>query len=796
MNWKFSKSARTALSASLLLILLGCGSADERAKAYYESGVALLEQKEYAKAAVEFRNALKLNKDHADSWFGMAQVEEQSQEWSRVFGDLNKVLEINPKHIKALVALTTLKTLSGDLPGALKLANTAVELEPANPDILSVKASVLLKLGDAPGATEFASQAIALKANHPEASVVLAIAKLGSDPNAALLIVQTALISAPKNINLHLAKLSILEKIDDAPALEAAIRTSSATFPERPEFRTALISFLVKANRVADAEREIRSVFDVDQGNSRAGMELVSFVLQTRGKDAARSELQSIIAAQKDPFQYQLALSELDFNAGRSTESISLLRDLVKQHGISDNGMAARLRLSAQLAATKQIDAAQDVIAEVLENDSQNAEALRQRGSMRIDQGKPDQAIDDLRTAMNLDIKDVKTRMLLALAYERAGQIELAERELAEATKMPSPAPNAGLSYASFLIRRGNDGRAELLLRDLNAQHPSDKNVLLMLADVLTRKQDWQGTADISQQLKDMGEKGVVADAVLAQSLMGQKKFGDAAELFRKVAAQSGNNDQAMTALVRAYVADNKPEEADTFLTSVLDSNPSSTRALILKGALLLRKGQNELAKEKFEQAIAVNPKAPNGYLSLADYHSNQKDLQASVETLTKGIEASSDKVGLRFALAARYETAGAFEDAIMQYDAILVEAPGSLMAINNLASLLTDHRQDADSIARASSMAETLRNSPVPAFRETLGWALVQSGKTKQGLALLERTIPELENIPAAQMHLGMAYAQAGDTELAKVHLKRALELGTSPGMKVKIEGSLKALN
>ena len=73
---------------------------------------------------------------------------------------------------------------------------------------------------------------------------------------------------------------------------------------------------------------------------------------------------------------------------------------------------------------------------------------------------------------------------------------------------------------------------------------------------------------------------------------------------------------------------------------------------------------------------------------------------------------------------------------AIAQYEAILKDQPNSLVAINNLVSLLLDYRSDKESLDRAFSLADALKNSNVPQFQDTLRLGPVQA-RGLQGLRL-----------------------------------------------------------
>jgi cellulose synthase operon protein C len=147
----------------------------------------------------------------------------------------------------------------------------------------------------------------------------------------------------------------------------------------------------------------------------------------------------------------------------------------------------------------------------------------------------------------------------------------------------------------------------------------------------------------------------------------------------------------------------------------------------------------------------------------------------------------------LRLASAALALLKGDEESAISQYELILKDQPKLLLAINNLVSLLLDHRSDQDSLARAWDLAANLRNSNVPQFLDTLGWADYKHGDFERAVSNLETARAKLSNSAAVLYHLGMAYKAIGQAEKSSEQLRAALELepdGTP--LKQKIRASI----
>src|SRR5262249_32962707 len=120
-------------------------------------------------------------------------------------------------------------------------------------------------------------------------------------------------------------------------------------------------------------------------------------------------------------------------------------------------------------------------------------------------------------------------------------------------------------------------------------------------------------------------------------------------------------------------------------------------------------------------------------------------------------------------------------------------KAPDSLIVINNLASSLADHRTDKASLDRAISLAAALKRSPVPQFKDTVGWITYLQGDYKAAVPLLEEAAKALPNRAIVLYHLGMSYLAVGETEKAAAQLKLALTRDPDAKLKEKIEVGLK---
>ena len=107
-------------------------------------------------------------------------------------------------------------------------------------------------------------------------------------------------------------------------------------------------------------------------------------------------------------------------------------------------------------------------------------------------------------------------------------------------------------------------------------------------------------------------------------------------------------------------------------------------------------------------------------------------------------------------------------------FQAVVEVAPRNTDALNNLAYLLADYRNQPDMALKYAQTAQELAPDN-PEYADTVGWALYKKGLYGMAVKQLERSA-SLGESALSQYHLAMAYAMAGDAKRARTTLDGAL--------------------
>ena len=447
----------------------------------------------------------------------------------------------------------------------------------------------------------------------------------------------------PKRLRISLEKIQILARKGDIAQAEALLRKLIADNPKDDRLRAQLVQLYLSSKRFDDAERELRSIADAAPTDTKSGMNLVRFLLATKGAKAARDELDKRIKAGGDVFDYQVALADLDFAEGNLDSAAQSLKGLAGSASTPERKLLAQTKLAEMYVNKGNFAAAEPIVDEILQKDGHNTAGLKLRAAGKIEKGDLESAIADLRLALNDQPKSVELLMLMGVAYERSGKNELADRQYADALKASNLNPDVAQRYVGFLQRRGDLAHAEDVLGDVVARNPTNIPLLATLAQIRLARKNWPGALAVADGIAKLGNDRGIADQIRASVLANQNKMDESVAALEKAHAAAPDAYQPVVGLVSDYVRLGKADKAEGLLQDLLKKYPDNAELLILMG-------QTKQAQNKYDDAQKEyrdrNRKATKG----------SKRLQRTLRSLcsAEGIWIRGRSHSGRFAGAAR----------------------------------------------------------------------------------------------------------------------------------------------
>lgn len=782
---RFKQAGAYVVLSISVLFLAGCSSSEERAEEHYKRGLELVEEGELAKAGLEFRNAIKLDSEHIDALFAFGELQERQGEVQSAFGVYTGVAEQDETHLPSRLKLTYMLLTANQVEQAQSYLEQAIGLSPADPKVLVAKATLQLKTGDREGAEKTAQEAFKADPMLSDAVVVLASARMAAaDPVGALAYLNQAPESATKDVGLQVLKLSVLEALNDEEGIEKLFGELVERFPETPQFSQAWVRWYLANGRKDDAGRVIRQFAADRPTEDEAQLALVSFLIAQEGQQAARQELENIIKARNDEgddaFALRIALGELLFRSNQASDAIDLLQTVVSETSDQRQKNQARIMLATLYGQTADIEQAETLVNQILEDDAANVDALRLRSTIKTSRNDNAGAVDDILAALNEAPEDARLRTLLASAYERDGSSVLAEEQYARALALDNNSPEVGLPMVRFLLRHGKGEQAERVLESVRERNPSNREVLTLLAQQRLARRDWVGAQAISDTLREIdAEDTETADKIAAAALGGLDRHEESIALLQSSATVAGDEQALLPDLIRAYVQAGRQDTAISHLLTELEESPDNTLARILLGSVYLSQNKVDEAEATFKTA-AENPDSVLGDTSLAQFYTATNRLDDAEAAIRVGLSKAENNTALRLMLTTVLQQTERFDEAIEQYEILFAADPESTIVANDLASLLSERRGDPASLERAFEIAQRFRTSEVPQYLDTLGWIYYLRGEYSSALPLLRNASQRLPGMGLAVFHYGMALAALDQKEAATEALEKAINLKT----------------
>jgi tetratricopeptide (TPR) repeat protein len=794
MKMFFSKAPRWVCAIPLLL-LTACGSPEQRSQGYYDRGIALIEKKEDAAARVELLNAVKFKGDKVEAWRALAGIDDRTKSYQGLFQDLRRIVELDPHDIDARLKLGKMLLSGGAPDAALRIVEGAGEAEDQNAGLHALKAAILLKMKDSSGGLLEARKATELNPGDIDAAILLASDKISKgDVDGAMQLLSAPPIASKNDSRVEQIRAQIFAKKGDLARAEEILHRLIDEKPKDAALRDQLVRIYLAQRRFDDAEKELRTVASENPENAGAELDVVRFLGGVKGPAVAREELVTRIKAGGDVFPYQMALADIDFSQGKFDDSVALLEGLISTPGSPEHTLAAQTKLAEFYFRKANYPASEKLVSDILKKDPRNIIGLKVRASIRIEQGQFENAIADLREALNGQPKSSELLLLMALAYERNGNLELADRQYADATKSSPGNPAVILQYVAFLRRQGRVAQAEEVLTEAASANPRSIDVLSALAQLRLARQNWNGALAAADSIQAIGNDRGTANLIRGFSFAGQNKMEQSIAALEAAHASAPETLQPIVSLVTAYIQTGKADKAESLLKEIQKKYPENVQLSLLMGNTELAKNNVAEAINSFKTAIAQRPKDEAGYVALSNLYIRQKNYDQASKILQDGLREQPDNLNLQLALAAAAIEMGDHDGAIAKYTSILKDKPNVPIAKNNLASLLLDYRSDKESLDRAYSLAEELKDSNVPQFQDTIGWAQYIRGDFKAAVSTLEKAEGKLPTNGSIRYHLGMSYIATGQDQKASEQLKAALQLepDNSP-LKDKIKAILK---
>jgi tetratricopeptide (TPR) repeat protein len=762
---------------TVAMLISGCGGAKSRLASHMKRGRDYFQNDDFAKASVEFRNAMQIDPKDAHARVMAAQTAEKMGQVRGAYGLLHSVVDDHPDDVEARTVLGRLLVSVGDPKQGLEIIKPALVAKPDDASLLAIRSAARSNLKDAAGARADANRALAIDPKNEDAIDLRAgLYSQDGDLPDAIKLVSNAATAQPKVVGFHQVLISLYEASKQPQLIEGQLRTLVKLKPQQLNYRTQLAVFLTRAKQLDEAQKVLEDAVKALPRSDEAKLLRVQFLVQQRSHDAGEKVLRQYISADSDDYTLRLALGTLLQSFGEADKAVLVYADIVKSAGTEANGLVARDRLAAIAVQQKHEPDAQRYLAEVLKVSPRDNDALGIRGQLALEHGDSTSAIADFRALLRDQPRSVPINRLLAQALISHGEMALAEEPLRTAMSAAPADASVRVALAELLFNLQHQDSAFTVLEDGIKAAPTDNvlNEAVVRAYLAQKNLVAAGkAAEAYRQAKPDGAAPYLLSATVARA---DNRLDDAQALLEKALSVQPRAYDVLSQLVLLQAQRGQAAKAVSRLQGLLGADPKGALIPNLLGEVYLQQKQYKPAQQILGVAISNQPRWWMPYRNLAIARVGTDDMTGAIEAYQNGLKVAPTESALLAELGALYQRVGKVDEAQKLYDSWVSQDPKSQVAANNLAMLLVSYHTDKASLDRAQVLTAGFASATNADLLDTAGWVQFKRGEFTQALPVLQRAAALMPQSHEVHYHLGMAELRSGQTDRARTDLESAL--------------------
>lgn len=758
-----------------LLMLAGCKSEEEKAQHFFERGDQFLSAHDYSSAELEFKNAVKLNPYHTQALYGIATIYELKKRWSEMEATLLDILDKDPGFVDARIKLTNLYLGQNRIDKALTHTETLLKQAPNSNVAKTLRAAVLFKIDDASSARELLQQVLEESPDYIDAVVLQAHdSMIQGNAAAAVEQLEKALNASPESLVLNIVMLQALSKSGDFERSVEVYRKLIELYPDNENIPMSLARLYYSNGKSDEAILLLEHQAEVHK-NTEFLFKALEITNEVQGLQAAESLTKSYLRRYPALPRLNFALVDIYVKGDKLPEALQQLNSIWDNSSEPKMLIEAGLRKARLELMSRDLEGAGKTIARLETLDSSSPGVAVVKADYLIANNDEGGAIRTLRAALRQSPNNADIAVTLAKAHERQGDWGLANEYYTTAVRAPDGI-QYGEAFAEYLVKRNELVKAEQLLNQMLKHGRATKKVFRLLAQIKLAQGEWQEVEELANQIeKDLGE-GPETAYIRGLAASGRQDFVAAAEAMERLQSMAPNSVRSMVLLVDAYIRAGKREEAEDFLNRVITTDPSSFYGYFLRGNLRSYFHEWQAAEQDYKIALQHKPDSEEAFDTLARLYIRQGDVQQAAKLLDDGIKRLPQSIKLTALRAEIFRRDGHLAEAVSLYRALFEQDQTVDVVANNLASLLLGQGEQS-SLAEALKLAERFRQSKIPQYLDTLGWAYVLAGQYTDGLSLLRRASEALPEASEIKYHLAEGYYRNNELDKAQDAVNEALE-------------------
>ncbi|HSW65163.1 MAG TPA: XrtA/PEP-CTERM system TPR-repeat protein PrsT [Dissulfurispiraceae bacterium] len=635
----------------LFTVALLSGCSGKTKEELYAEGVRLLNENNPGGAIVALKNALEKDSNFVDARFQLARAYVKNGKVEAADKELQKVLLQNPALKDARIELARVLLLMGKPDDAIREATPY--------------------MNESADALETGGLAHAAKNNFDEAITLLRKAVAMNDPKSdAGLSLAQVYASAGRMAD---AKTQIAAVLEKSPGKTKALYLLGQLHLAENKPDEALKTYdQILANNPTDSEAAYRkAMIYLSRGQTDQALALGRQLLEKAPKSALGSLIEGLALFHQK--KYGESIAPLQKGVGAMPSPLGYFY-LGQAHFYKNEPEQAMNQFQKALDMNPNLVQARIFSAIVL---------LQQR--------RADDAIAEVKKAIEKDEKNAVAYNVLASAHMAKGQMNEASRAFNRAIEIAPNYADAHMKKGMLSLSLGKVQEAENELKTVVNLAPELLNSRMMLFTHYMR----QNQHEKALQLMKDGLKGTADDALLYNAMAAAaftgKKPDDGLKYLQKAKELNPAFPEPYINIASYYLRLKQPEKAAAEYQALLAKDPKNLNALLSLGMLAEHQKKDTEALSYYTKAKEAG--TPAGAAALAEYYLRKQQPDRAISALDDSIKANTKEFALYEMKGRIYLGEKKFKEALKTFEAAeAVDANRALSFIVNTQIAAGDH--------------------------------------------------------------------------------------------------------
>lgn len=736
------------LLAGFLLCFSNCSrDPNVRKQKYFESGQQYFQQGKYREAALEFFNAVQIDRGFAEAHYRLAQSYLKLKQWSPAYWELSRTVELQPENYQARDDLARLLIAARNFEAAHEQTKWLLQKRPNDPQTHVAVSSLLAAQGNFTLAVQEMEKAISLA------------------PNQSDLYLGLALLQAKNN------------QLDTA---ETNFKRAIQLDPNAVDPLFLLASFDASHSRFSEAEQQFKNAIQIDSKDPKLRAALARLYLVEGKKEVAEEYIRkSTLEFPDDSVGYRM-LGDFYYATDDLDKATAEYAVVFRNH---PNDLEVKKNYIQLLILKGRMDEARILDDEILAANPQDIDALIDRAQIQMQEGRLNEASSTLETVTKNDPQNGIGHYYRGVELQKMDYPELAETEWRDAARLRPDLLQAQRALAGVALRKEDmvalEQAAEQIIR---LETASPDGYALRAVSNINRRLFAPAEQDIHQAI-EIAPQSAVGYVQMGNLRLVQRQFSEAAKAYQAGLDRDSNSIDALRGLINTYVMQGQIDKAVLTANAQIAKAPSSSGFYDLLGTVLFQNKKDwNGAEAAFRKSAELDRDNIGALVKLGEVQAASGHADRALATYQQSIKDHPREASFYILMGQLYEARQDWKSAQNVYQKALELKPEDPTASNNLANVML---QTGGSLDVALSLAQTARRALPDSsdVADTLGWIYYQMGAYGSAVGLLQEALKlrEKNNIredPGIHYHLGLAYEKAGKPSLARQQLEQVLKL------------------